>query len=116
MSNHYVFLKPGEKVFILTDDVAGDSDYTYVVEAEIPVDPLRDPEGHYHHPETGRIVDVRQYQVLELNDCANLTYEYNSTLLDAYARDNEKRLGNNPDDAFVAKPLGESQQLQVKAG
>jgi len=114
MSNHYVFLKPGEKVFILTDEVAGDSDYTHVIEVEIPVHPLRDPESRQHHnPQTGHIVDARQYQVLELNDCANLTCgDYpGSTVLDAYARVNEKRLGNNPDDAFVAKTLGKPSEV-----
>jgi hypothetical protein len=113
MNNHYVFLRPGEKIFVLTDEIAGETDYTYVIEVEIPVHPVRDPQGRqYHNPEAGRIVDARQYHVLEMNDCDNLTTgDYpGSTVLDAYARVNEKRLGNNPDHAFVARPLGKASE------
>ena len=108
MSNHYIFLRPGEKVFILTEDIAGDTDYTHVIEAEIPLHPLRDPNGRqYHNPKTGHIVDVRQYQVLELNECANLSCgEPANNVLEGYARFNEERLGNDPHDAFVARPIG----------
>jgi len=45
MSNHYIFVRPGEKVFILTEEIAGETDYTYVFEVEIPVHPSRDPGG-----------------------------------------------------------------------
>lgn len=118
MSNHYVFLRPGEKIFVLTEEIARETDYTYVFEVEIPVHPLRDPGGRqYHNPKSGHIVDVRQYRVLEMNDCANLTSgDYpGSTVLEAYARVNERRLGNNPDHAFVAKPLGKWNGTTIEA-
>jgi len=119
MSNHYVFLNPGEKIYVLTDRCAGETDYTYVIEVEIPVHPHRDTEGRqYHNPKTGHIVDVCQYRVLESNDCANLvTGDYpGATVLEAFARVNEKGLGNDPDAAFVANPVGEWQGVRNDQG
>jgi len=118
MSNHYVFLRPGEKIFVLTEEIAGETDYTYVFGIEIPLYPLPEHDGRqYHNPQAGHIADVRQYQVLEMNECANLTTgDYpGSSVLEAYARVNEKRLGNNSDHAFVAKPLGKWKDGTVEA-
>jgi hypothetical protein len=96
--NHYVFLRPGEKIFILTDQIAGDTDYTHVIEAQVP---SAEHDGTlYHTPSTGHIVESRQYQMLEMNQCLNLT-SGGDDLTSAYAR------GNEPEDgrSLVSVPL-----------
>jgi len=107
MNNHYVFLRPGERIFILTDDVAGDHDYTHVIEAEIPVHPVRDYDGSPRHRIAPELITARRHAKLELNECANLSCgEPANNVLEGYARCNEERLGNDPDGAFVARPIG----------
>ena len=98
-----MYLEPGERIFLLTSKVAGDTDYTHVIEIEIPVVSVSGRQ--YHNPQAGHIVHARQCPALELNDCLNLTCD-GDNLLNAYARANETRLGNDPDHAFVANPLG----------
>ncbi len=107
MNNHYVFLRPGERIFILTDNVAGDNDYTHVIEAEIPVHPVPDYDGSPRHRIAPELLTARRYAKLELNECANLSCgEPANNVLEGYARFNEERLGNDPDVAFVARPIG----------
>jgi hypothetical protein len=92
MNNHYVFLRPGEKIFILTDDVAGDNDYTHVIEAEIPVHPVPDYDGSPRHRIAPELITARRYATLELNECANLSCgEPANNVLEGYARCNEER-------------------------
>ena len=111
MNNHYVFLRPGEKIFILTDAVAGDNDYTHVIEAEIPVHPVPDYDGSPRHRIAPELITARRYAELEPNECANLSCgEPANNVLEGYARFNEERLGNDPDDAFVARPIGAAPQ------
>jgi hypothetical protein len=77
-----------------------------VIEAEIPVHPVPDYDGSPRHHIAPELVTARRYAKLELNECANLSCgEPADNVLEGYARFNEERLSNDPDDAFVARPI-----------
>jgi len=96
MANHYVFLKPGEKLYVMSDMVAGDAhDYVTVIEVDFPTDNVR---GELYHLPTqdGKLQAYRTAR-LELNEQANLTCE-GDNLLHAYARERDG------DNAWVSVP------------
>lgn len=105
--NHYVFLKPGEDVYILTDMCAGDTDHTHVFQVTIPTEEHNDE--FFHNPEGAHMTDTWHHQSLELNDCANLTSENDEPVLTVYARAHAERHGARP---FVAVPV---EVLKAKA-
>lgn len=84
--HQFVFVRPGEKVYVLVRGVAG-SDYTHVVEVTFPVidhdgvlfvDPRKAPE-------------CKDHDLLEENECCNLTCD-GKTLVEGYAEKHSKGL------------------------
>jgi hypothetical protein len=109
MPNHYVFIKPGEKVFVLTDSVAGDTDYTQIVQLDFPT--VTDDRGNlYHDPK--KVLDYSVLGVMEQNECANLTCE-GGTVIDNYAEMHEAEI--NPGvKPFVSVPISLSKAVTVQ--
>jgi hypothetical protein len=113
MSNHYVYLMPGEKIFVLTNQEAGVHDHeTTVVELEFRT---KEYDGEpYFQPakqlgDTDQSVTAYRYEMLDQNEQANLTFMTlpggkDDTLDHAYAIENEKRMktGQTP---FVSVPI-----------
>ena len=97
MANHYVFLKPGEKLYVMSDMVAGDAhDYTTVIEVEFPT--TKDDLGtEYHKPTVDGKLQAYRVARLELNEQANLTCD-GDNLIHAYARQKDG------DNAWVSVP------------
>jgi hypothetical protein len=105
--NHYVFLNPGEKLYVMSDMVAGDAhDYATVIEVEFPTEKIGD-ELFHKPPADGKLQAYRVAR-LELNEQANLTSE-GEPLDHAYARYNEKRR-NAGIEPWVSVPI----QLSTK--
>jgi hypothetical protein len=78
MDNHYISIEPGERVFILHSTLAGDNDNTYVLELKLPTTSFYGELSYDHKPP-----EVAVYDILELNECFNLTVD-GSDLLSAY--------------------------------
>ena len=86
---HFVWLNPGEKLYVISDAVGNNHDYTNVVEVSFPWNrdesyPMYDPK----FPVTAKV--IRQY---EMNEIANMT---------TGVSENERTL---PVDAAVAKDI-----------
>jgi hypothetical protein len=96
MPNHYVYLNPGEKLYVMSDMVAGDAhDYVTVIEVDFPTD---NANGELYHlpPKDGKLQAYRVAR-LELNEQANLTCD-GDNLIHAYARQKDG------DNAWVSVP------------
>lgn len=111
MSNHYIFLKPGETIYVISDMIIGDAHYyTTVIELDLPSE---EHDGELFHvaPKDGKIQAYRHAR-LELNDCANMTCE-GETLDRAYARHNESRMrtGRKP---WVSAPIAAFNEVQLE--
>jgi hypothetical protein len=103
--NHYLFVKPGERVFIMLDELAGDNDHTYVLEVKLPTTTFHDELRFDHEPPK-----VEGHEVLSLHDCINATTD-GSDLLSAYQRNHEQRLeelknGSEPVGLYRTAPDG----------
>jgi hypothetical protein len=77
---HFVWLNPGEKLYVISDAVGHNHDYTNVVEISLPWNrdesyPMYDPK----FPVTAKV--IRQY---EMNEIANMTTDVS---------ENERTLG-----------------------
>jgi len=96
MANHYVFLNPGEKLYVMSAMVAGDAhDYTTVIEVDFPTVQFENETFHLP-PQDGKLKAYRRTR-LELNEQANLTCE-GDNLIHAYARQKDG------DNAWVSAP------------
>lgn len=69
---HFVWLNAGEKLFVITSDVAGETDYTQVVELVFPT--IEDHGTLFIDPsKPSEQIARRAY---EMNEVANMTSEY----------------------------------------
>jgi hypothetical protein len=90
--NRYVFLRPGEKLFVIHKSVSSHAKFEYVV-GECAVNDADDG------------LEVKWVAGLETNEVCNLTAEGNS-LLDGFRESNEARLKREAEQNRPSEPAG----------
>ena len=114
MPNHYIFLDPGEKIFVLTNSVAGDSDNTHIVEIEFPT--VTNSFGEkFHDPK--KVLDYKVIGALDSNTVANITSgtetHHGDNTIDAFAKQHEAEI--NPGvEPWVSMPVKHSTAISVQ--
>jgi hypothetical protein len=79
---------PGERLFVLTDDLIGDNDHTHVLEVVLPTtkETWSDELKFDREPPV-----IKKYAMLDTATCFNITGDGQIDLLTAYSRINERK-------------------------